>query len=180
MQDLWLKLCARIGEDPHREGLKNTPERVKVLWDHLMQGYSCDPEQILQSAFSIERCDGIIVLKDIEFYSMCEHHLLPFFGHVSVGYIPKDKVVGLDAIAKLVEAYSRRLQIQERLSEEIASTFERILQPKGVGVFCVAKHLCMAMRGVQKQEALVKTSALKGLFKSDARTRAEFMQLLQS
>ncbi|WP_199767061.1 GTP cyclohydrolase I FolE [Helicobacter salomonis] len=173
-------MCTCIGEDPQREGLKDTPKRVKALWGHLMQGYSCDPEQILQSAFSIERCDGIVLLKDIEFYSMCEHHLLPFFGHVSVGYIPKDRVVGLDAIAKLVEAFSRRLQIQERLSEEIASTFERILQPKGVGVFCVAKHLCMAMRGVQKQEAVVKTSALKGLFKSDARTRAEFMQLLQS
>ncbi|WP_104625128.1 GTP cyclohydrolase I FolE [Helicobacter felis] len=178
MQDLWVQLCARVGEDPQREGLKNTPKRLKELWDHLMQGYRLNPEQILQSAFSIERCDGIIVLKDIEFYSMCEHHLLPFFGHVSVGYIPRDKVVGLDAIAKLVEAFSRRLQIQERLSEEIASTFERILQPKGVGVFCVAKHLCMAMRGVQKQDTLVKTSALKGLFKSDARTRAEFMQLL--
>ncbi|WP_199766074.1 GTP cyclohydrolase I FolE [Helicobacter salomonis] len=173
-------MCTCIGEDPQREGLKDTPKRVKALWGHLMQGYSCDPEQILQSAFSIERCDGIVLLKDIEFYSMCEHHLLPFFGHVSVGYIPKDRVVGLDAIAKLVEAFSRRLQIQERLSEEIASTFERILQPKGVGVFCVAKHLCMAMRGVQKQEVVVKTSALKGLFKSDARTRAEFMQLLQS
>ncbi|WP_104683216.1 GTP cyclohydrolase I FolE [Helicobacter felis] len=178
MRALWLELCARVGEDPQREGLKNTPKRLKELWDHLMQGYRLNPEQILQSAFSIERCDGIIVLKDIEFYSMCEHHLLPFFGHVSVGYIPRDKVVGLDAIAKLVEAFSRRLQIQERLSEEIASTFERILQPKGVGVFCVAKHLCMAMRGVQKQDTLVKTSALKGLFKSDARTRAEFMQLL--
>ncbi|WP_407645521.1 GTP cyclohydrolase I FolE [Helicobacter cynogastricus] len=180
MQELWAQLCARIGEDPQREGLKNTPKRLKELWDHLMQGYHLNPEHILQSAFSIEACDGIVMLKDIEFYSMCEHHLLPFFGHVSVGYIPRDKVVGLDAIAKLVEAFSRRLQIQERLSEEIASTFERILQPKGVGVFCVAKHLCMAMRGVQKQEALVKTSALKGLFKSDARTRAEFMQLLQS
>lgn len=170
----------RAGEDPQREGLKNTPKRVKKLWTHLVEGYQSDPQEILKSGFEKEGCDGLVMLKNMEFYSLCEHHLLPFFGHVSLGYIPRDRVVGLGAIAKLVESFSRRLQIQERLSTQIADTFDQIVRPRGVVVVCTAKHLCMSMQGVQKQDSVVKTSALRGIFKEDARTRAEFMQLLHS
>ncbi|BCD47214.1 GTP cyclohydrolase I [Helicobacter suis] len=177
-QDLWNLLCARIGEDPQREGLKNTPQRVKLLWEFLTSGYQSDPEQILQSAFEIGSTDVIVLLQNIEFYSLCEHHLLPFFGHISIGYIPNDKVVGLSALARFVESFARRLQIQERLTTQIAQTLKRVLEPKGVGVICTAKHLCMAMQGIQKQDSVVKTSVLEGIFKENARTRAEFMQML--
>ncbi|MCQ2622365.1 GTP cyclohydrolase I FolE [Helicobacter pylori] len=169
-----------IGEDKNREGLKETPKRVQELWKFLYKGYKEDPKVALKSAYFQGVCDEMIVVQNIEFYSTCEHHLLPFLGNISVGYIPKEKIVGISTIAKLIEIYSRRLQIQERLTTQIAETFDEIIEPRGVIVVCEAKHLCMSMQGVQKQNAIIKTSVLRGLFKKDPKTRAEFMQLLKS
>ncbi|PAF41839.1 GTP cyclohydrolase I FolE [Helicobacter sp. 11S03491-1] len=170
----------KIGENPCREGLKQTPSRVEQSWDFLYSGYQQNPKLALGSVFSDGACDEMVILKNIEFYSMCEHHILPFFGHISIGYIPDKKVVGISALAKLVEIYCRRLQIQEKLTTQIADTIMEVLVPKGVMVVCEAQHLCMSMRGVQKQNARINTSAIRGLFKSDSKTRSEFMQLLKS
>lgn len=170
----------KIGENPHREGLKDTPNRVEESWKFLYSGYSQDPKAVLGSSFEQGACDEMVMLKNIEFYSMCEHHILPFFGHIGIGYIPNKKVVGISGLVRLVEIYSRRLQIQERLTTQIADTIMEIVGAKGVMVVCEAQHLCMSMRGVQKQNARVKTSAIRGIFKSDPKTRAEFIQLLNS
>lgn len=170
----------KIGEDENREGLKQTPQRVEESWDFLYSGYSKDPKIALGSVFEQGACDEMVMIKHIEFYSMCEHHILPFFGHISIGYIPDKKVAGISGLVRLVEIYSRRLQIQERLTTQIADTIMEILNPKGVMVVCEAQHLCMNMRGVQKQNAKINTSAIRGLFKSDSKTRSEFMQLLKS
>ncbi|WP_104685093.1 GTP cyclohydrolase I FolE [Helicobacter bizzozeronii] len=180
LEQLLNKWFVRIGEDPQREGLKDTPKRLEKLWGDLMAGYKSNPQEILQGGFDTCGCEGLVVLKNMEFYSLCEHHLLPFFGHISLGYIPNEKIVGLGAIARLVECFSRRLQIQERLSTQIADTFNQVVRPKGVAVVCSAKHLCMAMQGVQQQDSMIKTSVLRGIFKEDARTRTEFMELLRS
>ena len=167
-----------IGEDRDREGLLETPMRVIKSWEHLYSGYKSDPKEILGKCFSDGACDEMVVLKDIEFYSMCEHHLLPFFGHISIGYIPDKYLAGISSLARLVESFARRLQIQERLTEQIAQCLVETLQPKGVIVVCQAQHLCMSMRGVHKNPQII-TSALRGLFKRDSKTRTEFMQLIK-
>lgn len=175
MQDYIKDFLEYIGENPHREGLLETPSRVINSWEHLFCGYTQDPKEILQTAFSEGSCDEMVVLKHIEFYSLCEHHLLPFFGDISIGYLPKDRVVGISKLARLVEVFSRRLQIQEKMTAQIADTLMEVLQPKGVMVVAEAKHLCMLMRGVSKQQSVMVTSAIRGTFRQDPRTREEFM-----
>lgn len=175
MQQSFKEFFNHIGENPNREGLLETPNRVIKSWGHLFSGYKQSPKEILKTAFSEGSCDEMVVLKHIEFYSLCEHHLLPFFGEISIGYLPKDKVVGISKLARLVEVFSRRLQIQEKMTAQIADTLMEELQPKGVMVVAEAKHLCMLMRGVEKQQGIMLTSAIRGAFKQDHRTREEFM-----
>lgn len=175
MEEAVREIFDYIGEDRNREGLLETPKRVVKSWEHLYSGYKSDPKEILGRVFTEGACDEMVVLKNIEFYSVCEHHLLPFFGKISIGYIPDSKVVGISKLARLVEVYSRRLQIQEKMTSQIADTLMEVLQPKGVMVVAEAKHMCMVMRGVEKQESIMLTSAIRGLFKSDHRTREEFM-----
>lgn len=169
--------CERIGEDPNRAGLSNTPKRLQELESTLYSGYATSPKDALGTLFDNDNMDQMVLLKDIEFYSMCEHHLLPFFGAIHIGYVPKDKLAGFSGVVRLVEAFAKRLQIQENLTNQIADELAALLKPKGVMVVCQARHLCMSMRG-SKQNPLIKTSALRGLFRSDPRTRAEFLGLL--
>ncbi len=173
-------LFAFIGEDGNREGLHKTPERVAMLHEMLYSGYKIDANKILDSVFSDGACNEMVVVRNIEFYSMCEHHLLPFFGKISIGYIPDKRVVGISNLSKLVEVFARRLQIQEKLTTQIADTIMQSLNPKGAMVVCEALHLCMAMRGNAKQDTKILTSAVRGLFQQDSRTRMEFMQLIKT
>lgn len=173
------ELITFIGEDPKREGLRDTPRRVVALFDKLFGGYKQKPEDVV-TVFGDESYDEMIVVKDIEFYSMCEHHLLPFFGKAHVGYIPNGKIIGLSKIPRLVEMYARRLQNQERLTNDIAKALFKILKPRGVGVIIEAKHFCMMARGVEKQSSTVTTSSLLGLFKKDLNTRGEFLRLIKN
>lgn len=171
-------LLEYLGEDPQREGLEETPQRVANMLIEITRGHAMSPDALLEGeAFKVDG-DSMLVVKDVEFYSMCEHHLLPFFGKVHVGYIPNGKAVGLGRIPEVVDMYARRLQVQERLTEEVATLLERVLKPQGVGVVVEGFHLCLAMRGMQKQGARLVTSAMKGIFRKDARTRAEFLQLI--
>lgn len=165
-----------IGENPEREGLKKTPERVAKAYAHLFQGYKLDPADFV-TTFQGENYDEMIITRDIEFYSMCEHHMLPFFGTVTIGYIPNEKIIGLSKMPRLIEVFARRLQNQERMTDQIADAMVKYLQPKGVGVVVSAKHLCMMSRGIEKQNASVMTSALRGIFKSRDNTRSEFLNL---
>jgi len=167
-----------IGEDQHREGLLDTPRRIIESWKTLYGGYFQDPVAILQRSFQEGACDEMVVVKDIEFYSTCEHHMLPFFGHVDFGYIPDAKVVGVSKIARLVDVFSRRLQIQERLTSQIADTFMEVIQPKGVMVVTEASHLCMTSRGIKKQNSRMVTSAIRGAFQN-IETRQEFMGVIR-
>lgn len=176
MEKLIRELLVKIGEDPTREGLKETPRRVAKAWQTLTEGYDVDPKKIV-TTFASEDYDEMIVVKNVEFYSLCEHHLLPFFGRVSVGYIPDKRIVGLSKIPRIVEMYARRLQNQERMTKQIADTLQSILKPRGVGVIVTATHLCTRMRGVEKEAAEMVTSSLTGLFKKDPRTREEFLRL---
>ncbi len=176
MEKLIKELLQKIGEDPKREGLKDTPRRVAAAWQQLTEGYGKNPKD-LATTFSTEKYDEMIVVKNIEFYSLCEHHLLPFFGQITVGYIPGKKIIGLSKIPRLVEMYSRRLQNQERLTRQIADSLDGLLAPKGVGVIVSATHLCTRMRGVEKENVEMTTSALTGLFKKDSKTREEFLRL---
>lgn len=169
-----------IGEDPNREGLRDTPGRVVRMWRELFAGYAAAPAEILARDFDKDGYDQMIVCRDIEFHSTCEHHLLPFFGTATVAYIPDKKIVGLSKLARLVDAYARRLQIQERMTEQIAAALETHLQPRGSAVVVEAKHYCMICRGVGKQQSSMVTSALKGLFFDDPKARAEFYQLVHS
>ena len=171
-------ILKELGEDPARDGLVATPRRVAKAHRDLTSGYAQDPEEILNGALFEVDYDEMVLVRDIEFYSLCEHHMLPFFGHVHVGYIPNGKVVGLSKIPRLVEMFSRRLQVQERLTMQIAGTIQNILSPKGVGVVIESKHLCMVMRGVQKQSSYAITSSLRGEFENDPKTRSEFMNLI--
>lgn len=183
LQDLesyFHNFCENIGEDTQREGLRKTPLRLFELYETIYCGYKQNPKEILDSVFNDGACNEMVIVKDIEFYSMCEHHLLPFFGKISIGYIPDKQVVGISSLARLVEAFARRLQIQENLTTQIADTIMQYLKPKGAMIVCEALHLCMAMRGVEKQNAKVLTSAVRGLFQKDSRTRAEFMQLIKT
>ena len=172
------KMLALIGEDPNREGLRRTPERFEKAFRYLTSGYRQDPEKLLNGAMFSVCYDNMVVVKDIELYSLCEHHLLPFFGKCHVAYIPNKKVVGLSKIARLVNMYARRLQIQERLTSQIAKAIQDKLSPEGVGVVIEARHLCMVMRGVEKQHSSAMTSAMLGAFRENKQTRDEFLSLI--
>ena len=178
-EELIRQILVRVGEDPEREGLKRTPLRVAKAYDFLTSGYTTTVEEVVNNAIFSDSCDEMVIVKDIEFYSMCEHHMIPFFGRVHVGYLPKGKVIGLSKVARIVDVFARRLQIQERMTNQIADAMMDILAPMGVGVVVEASHLCMMMRGVQKQSSSTITSAMRGLFKKDARTRSEFMNLIR-
>jgi len=167
-----------IGEDPDREGLLDTPHRMVKAWDKLFSGYRQDPECILNRVFC-DGCDEMVVLRDIEFYSTCEHHFLPFFGRISIAYLPAGKVVGVSKLARLVECFTRRLQIQERMTRQIAEAIMRHLLPLGVGVVASAQHLCMTSRGVEKQNSVMVTSAMLGVFREEGSTRREFLDLIK-
>ena len=169
-----------LGEDPHREGLINTPARVARAMKYLTQGYSSSAKEVVGNGIFKEEHDNMIMVRDIELYSMCEHHMLPFFGKAHVAYIPNGKIVGLSKIPRIVDVFARRLQVQERLTEEIAEGLCSVLQPSGVGVVIEAYHLCMMMRGVQKQNSKTITSALRGVFREDPKTRDEFLRLAHS
>jgi GTP cyclohydrolase IA len=179
IQGLVRKLLEQIGEDPDRDGLARTPVRVAKSLRFLTEGYAKDPLAILNDAMFEVTYDEMVLVKDIDFYSLCEHHVIPFFGRVHVAYIPNGRVVGLSKIPRLVEMYARRLQVQERLTVEIAETIEKVLRPRGVAVVVEAIHLCMMMRGVEQQNAFAITSSMRGDFKSDSKTRSEFMELIR-
>jgi GTP cyclohydrolase I len=168
---------AIIGEDPKREGLLRTPERVATAMTWLTRGYKEDVRTMVGRAIFEEPHENMVMVRDIELYSLCEHHLLPFFGRAHIAYVPAGRIVGLSKLPRIVDVYARRLQVQERLTEEIAAAIEDVLQPRGVGVVIEAAHLCMMMRGVEKQSSKTITSALRGIFRSDPRTREEFLSL---
>ncbi|MCP4725984.1 MAG: GTP cyclohydrolase I FolE [bacterium] len=178
MENLIKEMLSKLGEDPEREGLIKTPERVAKAYDFLTEGYRMDVEDIVNDAIFHESYDEMVIVKDIDFFSLCEHHMLPFFGVCHVAYIPDGKIIGLSKIARLVDMFSKRFQVQERMTTQIAETLNDYLEPKGVGVIATAQHLCMMMRGVQKQNAIMTTSSMMGLFKSDHRTRTEFLSLV--
>ena len=175
---LMKKLLIKIGEEPSREGLVRTPERADKALRFLTSGYQMDIESIVNGALFSAVSDDMVVVKDIEFFSLCEHHLLPFFGKMHVAYLPKDRVIGLSKIPRIVDVFARRLQVQERLTHEIATTIESVLQPGGVGVICEARHFCMMMRGVEKQHSGTVTSAMLGAFRKHKETRDEFLSLV--
>ncbi len=179
LQKLIRRQIELIGEDPDREGLVRTPRRVAEAFKFLAGGYTEDPKEVLNDALFESTSDEMVIVKDIDFYSLCEHHMLPFFGKCHVAYLPTKKVVGLSKIPRLVDVYARRLQIQERMTQEIATMLMELIQPEGVGVVVEAQHLCMMMRGVQKQNSYAITSAMLGSFREDARTRAEFLELIR-
>jgi GTP cyclohydrolase I len=168
-----------LDPEPEREGLARTPGRVARALRYLTRGYEQDPETVINGALFSENYSEMIVVKDIDFYSLCEHHLLPFFGRAHVAYIPRGRIVGLSKIARLVEVYARRLQVQERLTTEIADNIERHLTPLGIAVVAEAEHLCMRMRGIEKQNSTVVTSAMRGVFQTNSKTREEFMTLIR-
>jgi len=177
MQDLLRRLLAELGEDPEREGLVSTPKRVEKALTFLTSGYRADIDDVLNGALFTVNYSEMVIVKDIDFYSLCEHHLLPFFGKAHVAYIPNGKIVGLSKLPRIVEVFARRLQVQERLTEQIAGALDDVLQPQGVGVVIEAYHLCMMMRGVEKQNSKTLTSAVRGSFRSDQKTREEFLTL---
>ena len=172
-------VLSEVGEDPSREGLAGTPDRVARAYKFLTSGYGADLSTVINGALFSVDYNEMVIVQDIDFYSVCEHHLLPFFGKCHVAYLPRDKVIGLSKIPRLVEMFSRRLQVQERLTNQIAETLSEVLDPLGVGVVMEGTHLCMLMRGVEKQNSFAVTSAMLGEFRNDARTRAEFLELLK-
>ena len=178
-EELVREMLVRLGEDPDREGLMRTPERVKKATEHLTRGYKEDPEALLRKALFTVTYDEMVIVKDIEMFSLCEHHMLPFFGKVHVAYIPNGKVIGLSKIPRLIEIFSRRLQIQERLTTQIAETIQKTIEPQGVGVVIEARHLCMMMRGVEKQHSSAVTSSMLGCFRDEQETRTEFLSLIR-
>jgi GTP cyclohydrolase IA len=180
VEGLITNLLSEIGEDPKREGLLSTPKRVAKSYDFLTSGYNMDCEKIMNKAIFHEKYDEMVIVKNIDFYSLCEHHMLPFYGKVHVAYLPDGKIIGLSKIPRLVELFSRRLQVQERMTQQIADTLKEYLNPRGVGVVTEAYHMCMMMRGVQKQNSSATASAMHGIFKADARTRAEFLNLIRT
>jgi GTP cyclohydrolase I len=180
LQDLYKSVIEQLGENPAREGLLKTPERVAKAMKFLTNGYDQDPDAIIESAIFHEEYSEMVLVKDIEVYSMCEHHMLPFFGKAHIAYIPNGKIVGLSKIPRVVDAYSRRLQVQERLTIEIRDCIQRTLSPKGVAVVIECAHMCMQMRGVQKQNSVTTTSAFTGLFMNNDATRREFINLVQA
>jgi GTP cyclohydrolase I len=179
MQDLVRQILAGLGEDPDREGLLATPRRVEKSLKFLTSGYAVDIDALINQALFTVDYSEMVIVKDIDFYSLCEHHLLPFFGKCHVAYLPKTKVIGLSKIPRIVDAFSRRLQVQERLTNEIAGTLQTAVDPLGVGVVMEGTHLCMSMRGVEKQHSSAVTIAMLGTFRDDARTRSEFLTLIR-
>lgn len=173
------QMLVRIGEDPAREGLKRTPLRVAKAMDFLTSGYAMTVQDVVRNAVFEEQCEEMVIVKDIEFYSMCEHHILPFFGKAHVAYLPNNKVIGLSKVARIVDVFARRLQVQERLTNQIADAMMEILNPHGVAVIIKASHFCMMMRGVQKQNSSTVTSAMRGTFRENARSRSELMDLIK-
>ncbi|HUO60116.1 MAG TPA: GTP cyclohydrolase I FolE [Candidatus Acidoferrales bacterium] len=177
-EDLVREMLVRLGEDPAREGLNKTPERVRKSMEFLTKGYNADPLEVLNNALFTVDYDEMVIVKDIEMFSMCEHHMLPFYGKVHIAYIPNGKVIGLSKLPRLVEVFSRRLQVQERMTTQIAEAIQQVIQPQGVGVVIDARHLCMMMRGVEKQHSSAVTSAMLGVFR-DTDTRNEFLSLIR-
>ena len=178
IEELTKKLLSEVGEDPNREGLLKTPYRVSKSWSFLTSGYKRDLDKLVNNAIFNEDCDDMVLIKDIEFYSLCEHHLLPFFGRAHVGYIPNGKVIGLSKIPRLVDMYARRLQVQERLTNQIANSIQEVLNPKGVAVLMEGRHMCMQMRGVEKQNSLASTSCMIGKLRESNATRSEFLSII--
>lgn len=179
MQDTITRLLAELGEDPSRDGLRETPRRVEKSLTFLTSGYAADVDAVINGALFQVEYNEMVIVRDLDFYSLCEHHLLPFFGKAHVAYIPNGKVVGLSKIPRLVDVFARRLQVQERLTSQIAECLMEKIQPLGVAVVMEATHLCKAMRGVEKQNSVTVTSAMRGVFHADARTRQEFLQLVK-
>ena len=177
-EDLVRELLARLGEDPAREGLRRTPERVASSLKWLTKGYTQDPMELLRKGTFTEKHESMVLVRDIDLYSLCEHHMLPFFGKAHIAYVPNGKIVGLSKLARLVEVYARRLQVQERMTDQIADAIQCTLEPMGVGVVIEAYHLCMMMRGIEKQNSRTVTSAVRGIFREDPRTREEFLRLV--
>lgn len=178
MQNLIKQFLQDIGENPSREGLRKTPERWEEAMKFLTSGYGESPESVVNGALFPSDTKGMVIVKDIECYSLCEHHILPFTGKVHVGYVPGEHVIGLSKIARIVDMFARRLQVQERLTQQICDTLDGILKPKGIGVVIEANHFCMMMRGVEKQHSVAVTSTVQGLFKEDQKTRDEFLRLI--
>ncbi|MBS1849759.1 MAG: GTP cyclohydrolase I FolE [Acidobacteria bacterium] len=179
-EELVREMIVRLGEDPAREGLVRTPQRVHKAYEFLTKGYKDDPEAMLKKALFTVTYDEMVIVKDVEMFSLCEHHMLPFIGKVHVAYIPNGKVIGLSKIPRLIEIFSRRLQIQERLTTQIAETIQKTIQPQGVGVVIEARHLCMMMRGVEKQHSAAVTSSMLGCFRDEQETRQEFLSLIRN
>ena len=177
-EDLVREMLVRLGEDPTREGLNKTPERVRKSMEFLTKGYKEDPLEVLNNALFTVDYDEMVIVKDIEMFSLCEHHMLPFYGKVHIAYIPNGKVIGLSKLPRLVEVFSRRLQVQERMTTQIAEAIQQVIQPQGVGVVIDARHLCMMMRGVEKQHSSAVTSAMLGVFR-ETDTRNEFLSLIR-
>ncbi len=180
VMDATRQVLSALGEDPERQGLLDTPRRVAKMYGELLSGYATDPVQVLNGALFDVEYDGMVVVKDIEFHSMCEHHMLPFSGHANVGYLPDHKVVGLSKVPRLVDVFARRLQVQERLTQQVAHAISTLVRPKGVGVVIEASHMCSVMRGVRKQDAAMVTSSMLGVFRTDPATRNEFLSIVRS
>ncbi len=178
LEDLVREILLKLGEDPEREGLQKTPYRVARAYEFLTKGYHQDIETVMNNAVFKDKYNQIVIVKDIDFYSLCEHHMLPFFGKVHIAYIPNGKIVGLSKMPRVVEVFARRLQVQERMTQQIAETLYSYLEPFGVGVVVEAQHLCMMMRGVEKQNTIATTSAMLGEFHEDVKTREEFLNLI--
>jgi len=178
-QELLREMIVRLGEDPARDGLLRTPERMQRSLEYLTKGYREDPDKLLKGALFNVDYDEMVIVKDIEMFSLCEHHLLPFFGKVHVAYLPKGKVIGLSKLPRLIDIFARRLQVQERLTTQIAETIQRAIEPQGVGVVIEARHLCMMMRGVEKQHSSAVTSSMLGAFREEKETRDEFLALIR-
>ncbi len=174
------EILTLLGEDPARDGLRDTSTRVAKAWRELTRGYAQNPDEVLKSALFDVTYDEMVIVKDIEVFSLCEHHMLPFFGKMHVAYIPREKVIGLSKTARLVDIFARRLQIQERLTQQVAETIQTAIAPKGVGVICEAQHLCMMMRGVEKQHSSTITSSMMGIFRENPKTREEFLALVSA
>ncbi len=179
IKDLTKQLLIELGENPDREGLLQTPHRVAKAWDFLSQGYRQDIKTLINNAVFEEEYDQMVLVKDIEFYSMCEHHLLPFFGSAHIAYIPNGKIIGLSKIPRILDMFARRLQVQERMTQEVATMLDDTLKPKGVAVILEAQHMCMQMRGVEKKKSYMSTSSMLGIFRTDNKTRKEFLDIIK-
>lgn len=180
LESLVKGLLSEIGEAPEREGLQKTPERVAKMYEFLTKGYHEDVKKILNGAVFAEKYSEMVIVRDIDFFSLCEHHIVPFYGKCHIAYIPNGKIIGLSKLPRLVEVFARRLQVQERLTQQIADTIFQCLRPQGIGVIVEARHLCMMMRGVEKHNSIATTSAMLGTFRDDVKTRSEFLALIHN